>query len=620
MNDLRQFFLDAILPRVRHPAQYIGGEVNSIVKDHRDADVTVALAFPDTYTIGMSHMGLPILYAILNTRDDVAAERAFTPAVDMEAELRARGMPLMSLETHTPLCRFDIVGFSLQYEMCFTNVLTMLDLGGVPLLAAERGEGDPIIIAGGPCAFNPEPTSDFIDAFVIGDGEEALPELIDTFKAARDSGAGRSAILHHLAANAPSVYVPSLYDVAYHPDGTVASVTPRHSDVPQRVRAATVLDLDAAAAVERPIVPFAEVVHERVTLEIMRGCTQGCRFCHAGMTKRPQRERSVDVLVKRAVDCIAASGFDEVSLASLSSSDYPHIRELLQRLSDRLSGQHVNLAMPSLRVDSMLADLTEKLSNVRKAGITIAPEAANERLRRVINKNIADDDLIGGVRAAYQAGYSGVKLYFMLGLPTETLDDVRAIAELADRVARLRREFGRGNARINLSVAPFVPKPHTPFQWEPMLPRDELCERQSLIRRSLRVRSVKFKAHRPRLSFLEGVFARGDRRLGAAIMRAWERGCRLDAWDETFDFDKWLTAFAEIGIDGEWYACRERHVDETLPWDHIDAGVSKRFLLSERHRSRREETTPDCRDGPCHLCGLEATCPRREAKTSVGAS
>ena len=611
MDNPWRHILDDILPRVRRPVQYIGGEINSVVKDHAAAEVTIALAFPDTYTIGMSHLGLPILYHILNARDDVAAERAFAPQADMEAELRRAGLPLTSLETHTPLHQFDIVGFSLQYEMCYSTVPAMLDLGGIPLLSAGRGAGDPLVIAGGPCALNPEPMAGFIDAFVIGDGEEALPELIDAFKQARAAGASRAEMLHYLATHAPAVYVPSLYDVSYHPDGTVAAVEPKHPDVPRRVSAAAVLDLDAACAVEKPIVPFAEVVHDRVTLEIMRGCSQGCRFCHAGMTKRPVRARSVDVLMRRAESCIAASGFDEISLASLSSSDYPHLRELLARLCDRFHDDRVSIAMPSLRVDSMLSDLPESISKVRKSGITIAPEAATERLRRVINKNITDDDLFRGVRAAYGAGYHGMKLYFMLGLPTETLDDVRAIAELSDHVARMHGEVSRGAARINISVAPFVPKPHTPFQWEPMLPLDDIAERQALIRRSLRIRSVQLKAHNAQRSFLEGVFARGSRRVGAVILRAFELGCRLDPWDETFRFDYWMQAFAETGIDPERCNGRERAEDEVLPWDHIDAGVCKRFLLSERHRAQREETTPDCRTGPCRLCGREDICPHR---------
>jgi radical SAM family uncharacterized protein len=534
----------------------------------------------------------------------------------MEAELRARHLPLMSLETRTPLSRFDIVGFSLQYEMGYTNVLTMLDLGGIPLRSAERSEADPIVIAGGPCAFNPEPMADFIDAFVIGDGEEALPQLVDALKTAREAGCSRSDVLLRLARTVRSVYVPALYHVSYDADGTIADVKPKADGLPPRVRAAIVLDLDATPMVERPIVPFTEAVHDRVTLEIMRGCTEGCRFCQAGMIKRPLRPRSVDLLVSRAERCVAASGYEEVSLASLSSSDYPELRTLLERLSARFDPQRVNVSLPSLRVDGMLSALPASLGNVRKSGITIAPEAATERLRRVINKNITDADLFSGARAAYQAGWNGLKLYFMLGLPTETLDDVRAIAGLADSLARLRRETGRGNALINISVAPFVPKPHTPFQWEAMLPVGQLAERQQLVRRSLRVRSVQLKPHNVERSFLEGVFTRGDRRLGRVIHRAWELGCRLDAWEEQFDFARWQQAFRELAIDTAWYACRERPEDEKLPWDHIDAGVSKPFLLSERHRAQRGEVTRDCRTGPCLQCGLEDICPHRLSETA----
>ena len=609
MNDIWQTFLDEALPQVQRPAQYIGGEFNSVVKDHAAVDVTLALAFPDTYTIGMSNQGMQILYAIANAREDIAAERVFTPEIDMEQQLCACGLPLMSLETHTPLSRFDLVGFSLQYEMCYTNVLTMLDLGGIPLLAAERSDAGPIVIAGGPGSFSPEPMAGFIDAFVVGDGETALLELLDAFKSARAEGASRAEMLLHLARTVPAVYVPSLYDVAYNADGTIAAIEPKVGGVPARVKTAIVPDLDLAPIAEKLVIPFPEAVHDRVTLEISRGCTQGCRFCQAGMIKRPVRPRSADLLVEQAEDCIAASGYKEVSLASLSSSDYPELGGLLERLSARLDPQRVNIALPSLRVDDTLADLPASLNSVRKSGITVAPEAATERLRRVINKNITDEDLIGGVRAAFEAGWSGVKLYFMIGLPTETLDDVKAIAQVAEGISRMRREMGGSNAKVNLSVAPFVPKPHTPFQWEPMLRPGEMVDRQTLIRTSLTVRKVQLKGHNVERSFIEGVFARGDRRMGAAILHAWKSGCRLDAWDETFDFDKWIAAFNETGIDPEWYACRERSEDETLPWDHIDAGVTKRFLLAERDRAQRGEPTPDCRTGACRVCGLEDICP-----------
>jgi len=589
---------DDFLLRVQQPAQYTGGEWNVVTKDHAAVDLTFALAFPDTYAIGMSHLGLAILYDVLNRQPHIAAERAFMPLPDMQAAMAARSLPLASLETRTPLAAFDAVGFSLQYEMGYTNVLAMLALAGIPLRAAERGDGCPLIVAGGPGAMAPEPLAPFIDLFAVGDGEEMALALAEAIRATR--GRPRAERLAAIARSAPHFYAPALYREERDARGAFLGLRPLAPGVPATVRRAVVDDLDAAPYPERPLVPLVETVHDRITLEIMRGCTQGCRFCQAGMTRRPARARSVERLRQIACAAYDATGHSEISLASLSSSDHPELRALLAALAAAFEPKGVNLALSSLRVDDQLSDLPALVRGVRKAGLTIAPEAARDELRRRINKNITTDDLLHGARQAYQQGWRAIKLYFMIGLPGETDDDVDAIADLAHEVSAQRG--GRGGD-VNVSVSSFVPKPHTPFQWEPMDEPEVLHAKQARLRSRARGRRVRFKFHNVERSQIEGVLSRGDRRVAEALYRAWQLGAQLDAWDEHFRHPLWLQAFEDTGVRPADYAGRRWAEDEALPWDHIDAGVTKRFLLAEKRRAERGETTPDCRLSVCPNCG-----------------
>ena len=600
MGDL---YPDHILVSVTQPGQYVGGERNAIVKDHAGVKLTFALAYPDTYTLGMSHLGLQILYAILNARGDVAAERAFAPWTDMENELRAAGEPLRSIETHTPLGEFDVIGFSLQHEMTYTNILTMLDLAAVPLLAAERGDNDPVVIAGGPGALAPEPLADFIDIFVAGDGEPVIGPLADAL--IETKGMRRGDRLAALARGVPSLYVPSMYGVTYGEQGRLIAMSTLEPGIPPRIRQAAVEDFDSAPYPTRPIVPLIGTIHERVTLEIMRGCTRGCRFCHAGMTKRPVRYRSVDTLLEHAREAIAATGYDEISLTSLSSSDHPDLPALLEAFAAEFGPRHISIGVPSLRVNEQLRELPKHIKNVRKSGLTLAPEAATEAARRAANKMITDDDLFEGVRAAYEHGWAKVKLYFMIGLPGETDDDAAAIPRLAEELSLLRKKMGQGAGFINVAIASFVPKPHTPFQWEPMAPPELLHARQELIKYSTKSRKIKLKFHDVERSVIEGAFARGDRRLGKVLLAAWRNGARMDAWGEQFNINAWSQAFDEAGFDPvAEFALRERDLDELLPWSMIDVGVRREFLLEERRRSLEREWTPDCRSAGCIRCGV----------------
>ena len=614
MENWKETLWTCALPHVRTPGQYVGGEWNMVRKDPAGVALRFCLAFPDTYGIGMSSTGLHVLYGILNARDDVYAERAFAPWPDMQARLRSARAPLCSLETATPLCNFDVVGFSLAYEMGFTNLLDMLELGGLQLLASERSARDPLVVAGGSCACNPEPLADFVDLFVIGDGEERIHDLADACIALKRERPGtRRELLAQLAARVPNSYAPALYEVERDADGRLKGIHPAKGvspEPPGRVAAATVGDLDRAYAPARPLLPFVEVVHDRITIEIMRGCARGCRFCHAGATRRPVRCRTKETILALCEAQYAATGHSEISLASLSSSDYPDLADLLREISSRFAGRKVSVSLPSLRVDDQLEKLPELVSGVRKSTLTLAPEAATDRLRRVINKQISEEDLLRGAEAAFARGWSHVKLYFMIGLPTETDDDVAAIAELAGRVSGLRRKTGKGPAPVNLSVATFVPKAHTPFQWEPMARLERVQQMRSLLGSRLRSRSVRLAFHRPERSFLEGVFARGDRRLGRVLLEAHRAGCRFDAWDETFDFVKWSGAFSAAGVDAADFVYRPREKDEVLPWSHVDAGVSAEFLWRERERAMREEFTPACGRGVCHGCGVPG-CPNR---------
>lgn len=573
--------LDEVLPRVTKPARYTGGEYNAVHKDHACVDVRFALAFPDAYEIGMSNLGLRILYEILNRRDDTVAERVFAPWVDMEDEMRRAGLPLFALESGVPVRDFDILGFSLGYELTYTNVLNMLDLAGIPVLASERGDDDPLVIAGGCCAFNPEPMDDFIDAFVIGEGEEVVHEVVDAFKRRRADG--RPALLRELAA-IEGVYVPSLYDVSYNPDGTVKEIRPKSPGIRPTIKKRVIRDLDSAEYIESPVIPFIETVHDRIPLEVMRGCSRGCRFCQAGMVYRPVRQRSPEKLVELADVLAANTGYDDISLLSLSTPDYRGIEDLVRCLIERYQDRRIGISLPSIRADAPCVQLAAEIQKVRKSGLTLAPEAGTQRMRDVINKNVTEDDHLAAAEAAFRCGWKRIKLYFMIGLPTETDDDLIGIAHLARDVYRVGRNMGF-KPTVNLSVANFVPKPHTPFQWRAQDSVEELERKQSVLMKALREKHVALSWHDARASRLEAVLSRGDRRLGAVILAAWKKGCRFDAWDEHFDYDKWTESLRECGLDPAFYANRRRAHDEVLPWDHIDCGVTGEYLMREDERA-----------------------------------
>ncbi len=599
--------IESLLMSVQKPARYMGGEFNSIMKNPEDVDVRFAFLFPDTYEVGMSHLGMKILYHTINRRDDAWCERVFSPWVDMADLMRENDIPLFSLESRTPIRDFDLLGVTLQYEMSYTNILDALDLAGIPMRAADRADG-PFVIVGGPCAFNPEPLAPFVDLVAIGDGEDETHQVIDCYKAWKASGAPREEFLR-AAAKIRGVYVPSLYDVNYNEDGTVASIRSKEgSGAPEVVRKAMVANLTAADYPEKLIVPFGEVVHNRIMLEIFRGCTRGCRFCQAGMIYRPVRERSMDRLMEMAEKLVAATGYDEISLMSLSSGDYSCLPELAHSMVEKFAQKRVRISLPSQRIDNVLTDTLRETQKVKKTGLTLAPEAGTQRLRDVINKGVTEDDLMRAVTDAFEQGWSSVKLYFMIGLPTETDEDVLGIADLAQKVRRcyfaVPKERRAPGLRITVSASVFVPKNFTPFQWSAQLDYDSVVRRQQLLKNALRdVKGVDFKYHAPDVSYIEAVFARGDRRLADALERAYRMGCRMDGWSDQFRYDLWLQAIRECGLDPDFYACRERALDEVLPWDHLDAGVTKSFLKREWEKAQRGETTHDCRKG-CVGCGV----------------
>lgn len=601
--------IEALLETVEKPARYAGNEMNVQGKPLDQAQITFAFCFPDTYEVAMSHLGMKILYGILNDLPYALCERCCMPWVDMRSGLIREGIPLFSLESRTPLSKFDIVGFTLQYEMSYTNVLDMLHLGGIPVKSVDRADTDPIVVAGGPCAFTPEPLHAFMDAFMIGDGEEVIVEATRDLLESKKLGLPRRERLRRIAA-IPGVYVPSLYEAAYHEDGTLKSLTPTVPEAPPRVSKRVVKDLNAAYYPREIPVPYTQIVHDRIMLEIMRGCTRGCRFCQAGMLYRPVRERSVEKLLELAENLEESTGYEEISLSSLSSGDYSCLSELSQKLMEKMESKRVALSLPSLRLDSFVQDSLAQTQRVKKSGLTFAPEAGTQRLRDVINKGVTEEDLMGTLRHAFENGWSNVKLYFMMGLPTETMEDLEGIAKLAQAAVNAyyavpKEKRGKG-LRITCSTAVFVPKPFTPFQWCPQDTIPMVREKQQALRRLLSIRGVSFHWHDSTVSQMEACFAAGDRRLSDVLYRAWELGCLLDGWSEHFRYELWLQAFADCGLDPAFYAHRQRGLEELLPWDHIDAGISKGFLKREYQKALNAETTADCRQG-CQACGLQKT-------------
>ena len=598
--------LEQCLKRVQKPARYIGNEFNSIHKEWKPGMMSVAFCFPDVYEVGMSHLGMKILYHMLNEREDTVCERVFAPWDDMEQELRREGIPLLSMESALPVRDFDMIAFTLQYEMSYSNIVNMLDLAGVPLRTAERRREDPFVYCGGPCAYHAEPLSDLVDFFVLGEGEEVNSEIMDVYREWRDSGRSREEYLAEIV-KIQGIYVPSFYDVAYGGDNTIASFVPNRPGVPQQVKKRIVRDMDDTYIPEKLIVPFMETVHDRIMLELFRGCIRGCRFCQAGYIYRPVRERSVERLLGVAENAIEATGYEEMSMSSLSTSDYTRLFELTDGLLALTVDKKINLSLPSLRVDNFSMELMEKVQKVKKSGLTFAPEAGTQRLRDVINKNVLEEDLIRTAKIAFTGGYNRIKLYFMLGLPTETMEDVLGIGELAQKVIdafyELPKEVRKGrNVSVTVSTSFFVPKPFTPFQWEPQNQISEMEEKAKALKHSITNKKIVYNWHSSDVSFLEEVFAKGDRRLGEVLITAQQLGCKFDGWSDFFDYDKWMEAFAAHGIDPAFYAHRRMNHDEVPPWDYADIGVSKEFLAKEHERAYQGVTTPSCRE-KCMGCG-----------------
>ncbi len=596
--------LERVLMKVQKPGRYVGGEWNAVMKDPREIDVRFAFCFPDTYEIGMSHLGMKILYSLFNEQDFLWCERVFAPWTDMEEEMRKRQIPLYALESGDPIRDFDFIGFTLQYELSYSNVLNMLDLAGVPLRTADRAEGDPVVVAGGPCACNPEPLAEFIDLFFIGEGEEVDLEVIRLYREYRAQKKSRAEFLR-AAAQIEGVYVPSLYDVSYGEDGLIRAVTPREG-APAKVRKRLMRDLDHTYFPDRFVTPYLDIVHNRAVGEVFRGCIRGCRFCQAGFLYRPVREKSPETVDRQCHDLCENTGYDEVSLSSLSTSDYSRIQELLDRMLQWSRGEKVSISLPSLRVDGFSDELTSKIKTVRRSGLTFAPEAGTQRLRDVINKNVEENVLLQTVRTAFAGGWNTVKLYFMIGLPTETMEDVAGIAALAQKVVDAyyedpARKKGRG-VTVTVSASSFVPKPFTPFQWEPQDSIGTLHEKQARLVHSIHTRRITANWHDADTSFLEAVFARGDRRLGPVLAEAHRRGMRFDGWSDCFSLARWLEVFHDCGVDPAFYANRRRSFDEVLPWDHIDYGIKKEFLIEECKKAYQDQTTPNCREA-CSHCG-----------------
>ncbi len=610
---------DETLLTVEKPARYIGGEVNAIEKDKSKVDIRFCMCFPDVYEIGMSHLGIQILYDILNRREDTYCERVYSPWVDLDKVMREKNIPLFALESQDPIKDFDFLGITLQYEMCYTNILQVLELSQIPLYANDRTEGYPIVIGGGPCSYNPEPIADFFDIFYIGEGETAYDNLLDVYKESKKSGLSKYEFLEKVA-QIEGMYVPAFYDVKYKEDGTIESFTPNNSFAPNQVMKQVEMNLSEAYYPTKPVVPFIKATQDRVVLEIQRGCIRGCRFCQAGMIYRPTRERKLEYLKECAYEMLKSTGHEEISLSSLSSSDYSYLQELVYFLIDEFGSKGVNISLPSLRIDAFALDVMSKVQDVRKSSLTFAPEAGSQRLRDVINKGLTEEIILGGALKAFQGGWNRVKLYFMLGLPTETNDDIEGIATLSEKIAReyytIPKEERNGKVSIVSSTSFFVPKPFTPFQWSRMNTGEEFIEKARFLRdrmnEQLNRKSIKYNWHEAKLTVLEGAMARGDRKISKVIYDAYQLGCLYDSWSEHFDYQKWMQAFETNGIDIEFYNSRERSEDEIFPWDFIDVGVTKQFLLKEYQRAKGESVTPNCRQA-CYNCGAkvfaDGTCP-----------
>ncbi len=605
-NNTKEFIYEELLPTVEKPGRYIGTEYNSIHKALDNINIRYAFCFPDVYEVGMSHLGTKILYHLLNDQKDIYCERVFAPWQDMEEAMRKNNIKLFALESRDYIDSFDFIGFTLQYEMSYTNILNMLDLAGVPLRSSQRKEGEPFVMAGGPCAYNGEPLAEFVDLFILGEGEEVILEVMDAYRQWKASGKSRQEFLQAVS-SIRGVYVPALYSVEYNEDKTVKEIKPQNDNVPKKVKKRVVKNLNNSYFPDKIIVPFIDIVHDRIMLEIFRGCTRGCRFCQAGMIYRPIRERTMEELVEIADRLLESSGYEEISLSSLSTSDFSKLNELVEKLVSKYQSKRVGLSLPSLRIDSFSMKLVQEVQKIRKSGLTFAPEAGSQRLRDVINKGVTEEDLVKSVEAAFVTGYSNIKLYFMIGLPTETIEDVQGIADLGYKVVDTyygvpKEKRGKG-LNVTVSVSSFVPKPFTPFQWEPQDTIETLKEKQKYLRNAIKKKQISYNWHEPYVSYLEAVFARGDRRVGEALLRAWQLGCKFDGWDQHFKYDLWMQAFSECGIDPEFYAYRRRETEEVLPWDHIDVGITKKYLRSEYKKALKGELTRDCRT-VCTGCGI----------------